>query len=858
MPHLPRIFRRRSSHGEYQQLPQDGDGNDNDIEAPHNFTVDIPSPASSRNGDVVANESSLSSSGEITNSQKLSGRRRVTLERAQQLNAPEDGSLTRMGKVYDKIVTFSVATRYLIYIFPLGLLLAVPIIFGATRHDVRIGGVPMVWLFTWIEVVWLSLWVSKAVAHYIPLVFQFLCRKVSPGTRKYALVLSALETPISLVGWSLASLATFVPLVSSNPDKESGDTTVRPWQDVFKKILMATMVSTLLLAAEKALVQLISVSHHRKRFDTKIQESKKNIRLMTILYEASLKLFPEYCEDFEEEDCMMADSITRVGKKGHSRTGSVSPMRLIQEVGRLGDKNSAHSVVVLALEKQKSSEALARRLWLSCVLQDRDALYREDLIEMFGPGRDTEAEECFTLLDRDQNDDVSLEEMILTITDLGIERQSITKSTHDVGQAIRVLDHLLCIVVFIVAVLVFIAFLNDGFGTVLAAGVTTLVSLSFVFSSSAQDVLASCIFLFVKHPYDVGDRVDIAGRTLIVERISLLHTKFRSVLDYRTIQAPNTLLAQNWTENISQSKAMREQVVIVVDPRTTFVEIEMLKNELEKFVRDQENSRDFQPTINIDVLELGEMNKLQLGIEIHHKSNWANEAIRATRRTKFMCALLTAVRKVPIYGPGKAILGNATNPTYWTTISDHDAQQNRDKFAAEKKSKEEALGGELESIIAPESRPTSQAKSTGFEPFDPSNNGMGHPASPAAASITRPPSDVAVPREPTFVDTLNPRVAGINRGQSSGFNAYSSLSRKPSGRRRAYTHSPLVSSNLAPIQQQQEYDPPDSPVSGHQSGSIPSQPERLSFSATPRSLSFVQRSPLAGPASGAPRHEADH
>lgn len=208
MPSLPKFLRRRASHGEYEQLPQDS----NDVEAPRNFTVEIPSSTGSRNGDVVPEESYLSSSGEFASSQKLSGRRRVTLERAQQLNAPEDGSLTRMGKVYDKIVTFSVATRYLIYIFPLGILLAIPIIVGAYHRDARIGGVPIVWFFTWIEVVWLSLWVSKAVAHYIPLVFQFLCRRVSPGTRKYALVLSALETPIAMVGWSLASLATFVPV----------------------------------------------------------------------------------------------------------------------------------------------------------------------------------------------------------------------------------------------------------------------------------------------------------------------------------------------------------------------------------------------------------------------------------------------------------------------------------------------------------------------------------------------------------------------------------------------------------------------------------------------------------------------
>lgn len=43
-----------------------------------------------------------------------------------------------------------------------------------------------------------------------------------------------------------------------------------------------------------------------------------------------------------------------------------------------------------------------------------------------------------------------------------------------------------------------VAFLNSGFGTTLAAGATALLSLSFVFATTAQEVLGSCIFLFVK------------------------------------------------------------------------------------------------------------------------------------------------------------------------------------------------------------------------------------------------------------------------------------------------------------------------------------------------------------------------
>lgn len=125
----------------------------------------------------------------------------------------EEATLNQMGRLYDKILNFSVVTRYFVYVLPLALLIAVPIVVGATgAKKARIGGVRIVWFFTWIEIVWLSIWVSKLATLSLPSVFQFLCGIVSSGTRKYALVLKSLEIPLSLSGWALASMATFIPV----------------------------------------------------------------------------------------------------------------------------------------------------------------------------------------------------------------------------------------------------------------------------------------------------------------------------------------------------------------------------------------------------------------------------------------------------------------------------------------------------------------------------------------------------------------------------------------------------------------------------------------------------------------------
>jgi hypothetical protein len=550
----------------------------------------------------------------------------------------------------------------------------------------------------------------KIVAHFLPNIFEFLIGVVSPGVRKYALLLRAVEKPLSFVLWMIVNQATFPALVRPVKDPRPG------WIGVMQSVLLGLLVSTVIILAERVLIQLISISYHRKQFDGKIKESKRNVYLLGVLYDTSRALFPAYCNEFSEEDYTIQDTILDLGlgsKQGtakHGRSGSRTPLRLMREVGRdagrIGDKitsvfgtiaseitgkkvfdpNSAHSIVLTALERNRSSEALARRIWMSFVVEGKNELTMEDFVEVMGPARQEEAEECFMSLDRDGNGDISLDEMILTVTDYSRQRKALNSSMHDVDQAINALDGLLLTIALIVCIFVIIAFLAPGFRATLTTSATALLSLSFVFATTAQEILGSCIFLFVKHPYDIGDRVDITTEQLTVEHIALLYTVFKRVTNGKTVQIPNIVLNSLWVENITRSKAMREQVSVFCAFDTSFEDVNALKQEMISFVRDPANSRDFHPDIEIEVVSIAEMNKLELRVEILHKSNWSNESLRTARRSKFMCALVLALRKVPIAGPGgsDAALGSADKPTWSVAVPPADAVEAYKKYTANK------------------------------------------------------------------------------------------------------------------------------------------------------------------------------
>ncbi|OAA75068.1 serine/threonine protein kinase [Akanthomyces lecanii RCEF 1005] len=402
----------------------------------------------------------------------------------------------------------------------------------------------------------------------------------------------------------------------------------------------------------------------------------------------------------------------KMDKRGNSEA-TLSSMKFVgnSQVKQLGDKVSStirsltsekirktvfrqdpiHSTVINALENKQSSEALARRLWFSFVREGKTLITSHDLVETLGATNHKHALEAFEMFDQDVNANISLEDMVHKTVDIGEERRAIFGGIRNIGDTVKAFDKVLLVVVAILTVFIFVAFFKQNVITVLAAASAAILSLSFAFSATAQEFLGSCIFLFVKHPYDVGDRVDVNRswaviEPLVVEEISLLYTVFRGIDTMKIVQAPNIQLNDVWIDNFSRSGAMVEKIAVDVSFDTTAEDIELLREEMETFVNAPENCRDFQSDFNITCGGVGNLDKLTLHATIKHKSNWHNEAIRTQRRSKFMTTFAGALRKIPIYPPGGGFepLGGHSNPTYTVAVTDKFASQSRRKAAEAK------------------------------------------------------------------------------------------------------------------------------------------------------------------------------
>lgn len=142
---------------------------------PNDVTIDIPLTKVSSKATTGARKANATSpiitrpTGEfpdpmnekqnLNTFQRVAGGRRRKIEvQGKGRRDSSDGSLTMAGKVYMKIYHFSIITRYFLFVAPLAIVIAVPLVLGATVFPkATIGGVRMLWFFVWVEVVWVSL-----------------------------------------------------------------------------------------------------------------------------------------------------------------------------------------------------------------------------------------------------------------------------------------------------------------------------------------------------------------------------------------------------------------------------------------------------------------------------------------------------------------------------------------------------------------------------------------------------------------------------------------------------------------------------------------------------------------------------
>lgn len=622
---------------------------------------------------------------------------------------------TWLTRLWNSLKKFPRVLRYILYAIPPGILILIPVFLDLFAYEGRTepvggeGGVELLWFGIWLEVVWLSLWVVRIFTSIIPSLTAFVADTVgSSNHKKWKDIGRQLEFPTALFMWMLTIMVSYRPILDNHrviDDLNSNDSVPQiQWIDTLYKIITALFVLATLNLAEKVLIQWIAISFHLRTYSHRIRENQMQIGFLVALYTHAK-------ERLEAQDPVWDSSGSR-----QNSSGSRTPMRTIQSSARqalskvgnaasrmAGDftgrkilkTNHPQKVVVELLRSTTSSYTLARVFYRTFVQPERNTITVEDLQMAFQTQE--EAESCFSVFDRDLNSDISMEELEMVCNEIHLEKKAIAASLKDLDSVIKKLDEVFMFIIVVIIIIVFISIISNSAAAALTSTGTVILGLSWLLQATAQEFLQSIIFVFVKHPFDVGDRVTIYGNTgktmtgddYYVIEVSLLYTEFKK-MEGHVVQAPNSLLNTLFILNQRRSQGLADPINLKLRFGVSEAQIEELKARMLDFCL--QNKRDYAPRIISEVQTIDEVASITMNIIFFHKSNYQNELLRLTRHNKFAVELMRQMYDMGLETPRLVQPGGGRDiPMYWaqtqpppgyTTSSAHNS--GRDETCSEK------------------------------------------------------------------------------------------------------------------------------------------------------------------------------
>ncbi|KAF2172588.1 hypothetical protein M409DRAFT_17819 [Zasmidium cellare ATCC 36951] len=600
-----------------------------------------------------------------------------------QVYKPVENPATGFAKFLKKIHQSNFLVRWLTYIAPVTLIILIPLLLGVLKwKNAVVGGVYLLWFSVWLEIVWLSLWAGRLLAKSLPLPIGLVASFFTNNAKKWRDMGKQLELPATIFFWWLAIEVSFLPTMTYH-QRDHPHSYTAPWMGTMNKVLVSFFVGAILNFVEKIIIQLIAISFHLRTYADRIEINKFQIGSLTKLYTFSKAKIAMEDSEFEQRTGepasgartpgQMLTEAAKTGKQALSKFGDVAGKVAGDFTGKKVIKSTHPQQVVLALlSSTTGAQVLARRLYRTFAREETETVVADDLRPAFE--NDDEANAAFTMFDKDMNGDISMEELEAVCVEIGRERKSITASLKDLDSVVGRLDDVFMFVVVVVVILVFISLISTSAAGVLTSAGSTVLALSWLFSATAQEFLQSVIFVFVKHPFDVGDRVGIYGNTgsqlkgddYFVKEISLLYTEFKK-MEGHIVQAPNSYLNTLFILNQRRSGGLAEAVSITIKFGTTLEQIDGLRTKLLEFVK-MEN-REYQGNILTELRDIVDVHSMNLNVVFFYKSNWQNEGLRLARRNKFICAMMVTMQELGIEGPYMRLPGmRETFPMYLSQV----------------------------------------------------------------------------------------------------------------------------------------------------------------------------------------------
>ncbi|KAH9718261.1 Mechanosensitive ion channel protein [Citrus sinensis] len=223
------------------------------------------------------------------------------------------------------------------------------------------------------------------------------------------------------------------------------------------------------------------------------------------------------------------------------------------------------------------------------------------------------------------------------VTKVYNDRETLKRSLNDAKTAIEELNRILSAIVIVLIIIVWLLVMGLLTYKVFAVVTSQLLLLAFMFGNTARTCFEAIIFVFVTHPFDVGDRCLIDGVLMVVDEMNILTTIFLRY-DKQRIYYPNSVLATKPISNFYRSpREMGDTVEFAIDVFTSVEIIDKLKSRIKDYL--ERKHKHWSGDHSVVVKDIEDVNKMKMTLYVTHTMNFQDYMKKLKRRSKLVLEL---------------------------------------------------------------------------------------------------------------------------------------------------------------------------------------------------------------------------
>ncbi|EPS67181.1 hypothetical protein M569_07594 [Genlisea aurea] len=210
------------------------------------------------------------------------------------------------------------------------------------------------------------------------------------------------------------------------------------------------------------------------------------------------------------------------------------------------------------------------------------------------------------------------------------DRKALAHALNDTKTAVKQLNKLISAILIVIVFVIWLLLTGIATTKVLVFMSSQLVLAAFMFGNTCKTIFEALIFVFVMHPFDVGDRCVIDGVQMVVEEMNILTTVFLKA-DNEKVYYPNSVLATKPISNFYRSPDMKDSLEFSIAFKTPAEKIGLLKEKIKKYLEGDPHR--WHPNHSVVVKDIEDVNKLRMILFFNYTMNYHDITEKNRRRT---------------------------------------------------------------------------------------------------------------------------------------------------------------------------------------------------------------------------------